>query len=108
MTNTALLKKLREDVAAASTPDHAHPGDDVMEGMTNRLFCDECNERERARARLAALPGPELVEAVLFWHENMLIEEHSDLCAYEQSSGADDCDCGGAVLDRCATALEVT
>lgn len=33
-------------------------------------------------------------KALVFWHENMLIEGHSDLCAYEQSRGADDCDCG--------------
>ena len=112
MNHDEMLRRLRSDVAAAK----AELPDCTCEPSWPRLTClaycerwKATGARNAARARLAALPGPELVEALVkfqrMWHEAH--DEHwhaatADECAYGE------CGLAHAVLDRCATALEVS
>ncbi len=60
-TNDDILAALQRDVAAAASKPSAHEHGN----MAQELFCDECQERHRARARIAALDGPALLEALM-------------------------------------------
>ena len=92
MTHEEMLLRLREDVAAAS-PTHCFHSS-FTRGCA---ICEVQKPAREAHARLAALPGPELVEA---------------LAAAVEADGTDAPRLGWysdavAALDRCATALEV-
>ncbi len=88
MTHAEMLLRLREDLAAASEPECD-------------CFPPPCNH-DKARARLAALPGPELAQVVATIDALTEREDIPDgeIIACIQGNTE-------AVLDRCATALEV-
>ncbi len=92
MTNADILTKLHADVAAASapmSPPYTSPAERI----------DVSRRRKEARARLAALPGPALLER--------LVEEHAALEAISgPCDGPDECGICATIAD-CADALEV-
>ena len=95
-----MLRRLRADVEAANAPAHDC-------SWVTSVPCSQCDEQALAELRIAALPAAELVERLVQAQEAfefLLDEGHGiDSGVVDRAVAANN-----AVLNRCATALEVT
>ncbi len=99
MTYEEMLLRLREDVGIVRYGVDGNPVD--PSGVTK-------DEADAARARLAALPAAELVEALLEAKRYMVAKGAKELPDCEDKKCRNEMCVVNRALDRCATALEAT